>query len=68
MSTISITLSEDQLLKVIEAYKTIQEFLATALSPNELYHADFIKGLHESDEDIQNHRLKEVKSLNDFIS
>lgn len=68
MSTISIKLSEEQLSKVIEAYKTIQEFLASALSPNELYQKEFISGLYESDRDIQMGNIKQVDSFDGFIS
>jgi len=68
MSTIAIKLTEEQLTKIIEAYRTIQEFLSEALSPNELYHAEFLDGLRESDEDIRQGNLKEVKSFDDFIS
>jgi hypothetical protein len=68
MSTIAIKLTEEQLTKIIEAYRTIQEFLSKALSPNELYHAEFLDGLRESDEDIRQGNLKEVKSFDDFIS
>ncbi|MBS4028391.1 MAG: hypothetical protein KGZ58_07115 [Ignavibacteriales bacterium] len=68
MSTLTITLSEQQLSKVVEAYRTIQEFLSSAISPNELYQEEFLRGLQESDEDIRSKNLKEVHSFDDFIS
>ncbi len=68
MSTVTITLSEQQLSKVVEAYRTIQEFLSSALSPNELYHEEFLRGLRESDEDIRTNNMKEVHSFDDFVS
>lgn len=68
MATISIALTEEQLAKVIDAYKTIQEFLASVLSPNELYREEFLQGLRESDEDIRTGNVNAVKSFDDFIS
>lgn len=68
MSTVSINLTEEQLSKVIEAYRTIQEFLATMLSPNELYHAEFIEGLKESEGEIGSGKIKAVNSFDDFVS
>ena len=68
MNTVTISLSEQQLFKVVDAYKTIQEFLSSALSPNELYQEEFLQGLKESDEDIRTNRMKEVRTFDDFIS
>ncbi len=68
MSGITINITERQLHKVIEAYQTIREFLSTALSPNELYRKEFLKGLSESDTDIKTGKIQEVKSFDDFIS
>ncbi|MDI6803586.1 MAG: hypothetical protein QME58_07040 [Bacteroidota bacterium] len=68
MSTVSINLTEEQLSKVIEAYRTIQEFLATMLSPNELYHSEFIGGLKESEREVNSGKTKAVNSFDDFIS
>ena len=33
----TVKVSDEQLAKLIDAYKAVQEFLASALSPNELY-------------------------------
>lgn len=68
MTTGTASLSEEQLAKLIEAYKTIQEFLASALSPNELYHEEFLAGLRESDEDIKTRRMTVVHSFDDFAA
>jgi len=57
-----------QLAKVVDANKEIQEFLSTALSPNELYREKFLNGLKESDEDIRTNNVKEVRTFDDFIS
>jgi hypothetical protein len=64
----AVTVSEEQLAKLIDAYKTIQEFLASALSPNELYHQEFLAGLRESDDDIRNKKMNEVRSFDDFVA
>ncbi|MBI4811285.1 MAG: hypothetical protein HY800_07600 [Ignavibacteriales bacterium] len=68
MSTIAVTLTEEQLNKVIEAYHTIQVFLSKALSPNELYNSEFLNGLRASKENIRRGDVKEVDSFSDFIS
>jgi len=41
MSTENVVVSDEQLAKLIEAYKTIQEFLGSVLSPNEIYTEEF---------------------------
>ena len=64
----TIKVSEEQLAKLIDAYKTIQEFLASTLSPNELYCEEFLTGLRESDDDIRNKKMNEVRSFDDFVA
>lgn len=68
MSTGTFNISEEQLAKLIDAYKTIQEFLTSTLSPNELYCEEFLTGLQESDDDIRNKNMNEVHSFNDFVA
>ncbi len=68
MATGTINISEEQLAKLLDAYKTIQEFLASTLSPNELYREEFLTGLRESDNDIRNKRMNEVRSFDDFVA
>ena len=66
MTTGSVHLSEEQFAKLLDAYKTIQEILASSLSPNELYHEEFLAGLRESDDEVLNKSMNEVRSFNDF--
>lgn len=68
MSTENVVVSEEQLAKLIDAYKTIQEFLSSVLSPNEIYTEEFLGGLRESDNDLANNRVNEVRTFDDFIS
>ncbi|TAK66773.1 MAG: hypothetical protein EPO24_01165 [Bacteroidetes bacterium] len=68
MSAITISLSEEQLTEIIKAYRIIQEFLGTVVSPNELYQSDFLVGLQESDEDIRTKAMNEVRSFEDFTA
>ncbi len=68
MATGTINISEEQLAKLIDAYKTIQEFLTTTLSINELYYEEFLAGLRESDDDIRNKKMNEVRSFDDFVA
>ena len=66
-SAITISLSEEQLTEIIKAYRTIQEFLGTIVSPNELYQPAFFEGLKESDNDIHTKAMNEVRSFEDFV-
>ncbi len=68
MSTFTVNISEEQLSKLVEAYKTIQEFLASTFSPNELYTQQFLEGLRESDNHIRDKKMNEVRSFDDFIA
>ncbi len=68
MATVSINLSDEQLAKLIEAYKTIQEFLASVLSPNEIYTEQFLAGLRESDDDVHSNLMNEVHTFDDFTA
>ncbi len=66
METANVTVSDEQLAKLIDAYKTIQEFLGSVLSPNEIYTEEFLAGLKESDADLKNNRMNEVRTFDDF--
>jgi hypothetical protein len=66
MPTGNIIISEEQLTKLIDAYKTIQEFLASTLPPNELYREEFLQGLRESEDDLREKKMNEVRSFDDF--
>ena len=68
MATVTVDLSEEQLARLIEAYRTIEEFLVSALSPEEIYTPEFLAGLRESDDDISDKRWTEVRGLDDFTS
>jgi len=68
MSTENVVVSDEQLAKLIDAYKTIQEFLGSVLSPNEIYTEKFLAGLRESDDDLANNRVSEVRTFDDFTS
>ena len=68
MTTVTVNLSEEQLAKLVDAYRTIQDFLASVLSPNEIYTDQFLTGLRESDDDIRTNRMNEVRSFDDFTA
>ncbi|HXI23766.1 MAG TPA: hypothetical protein VNG71_07815 [Pyrinomonadaceae bacterium] len=68
MPTENVVVSDEQLAKLIDAYKTIQEFLGSVLSPNEIYTEEFLVGLRESEDDLANKRVKEVRSFDDFTA
>jgi hypothetical protein len=68
MTTVTVNLSEEQLAKLVDAYRTIQDFLASVLSPNEIYTDQFLTGLRESDDDIRANRMNEVRSFDDFTA
>jgi len=66
MSTENVVVSDEQLARLIDAYKTIQEFLGSVLSPNEIYTEEFLAGLRESEDDLASSRVKEVRTFDDF--
>ena len=66
MSTENVVVSDEQLAKLIDAYKTIQEFLGSVLSPNEIYTEEFLAGLRDSDDDVANSRVNEARTFDDF--
>ena len=66
MPTENVVVSDEQLAKLIDAYKTIQEFLGSVLSPNEIYTEEFLAGLRESEDDLASKRMNEVRSFDDF--
>ena len=68
MSTQNVVVSDEQLAKLIDAYKTIQEFLGSVLSPNEIYTEEFLAGLRESEGDFASKRMNEVRSFDDFTA
>jgi len=68
MATVTVNLSDEQLAKLVDAYRTIQDFLASVLSPNEIYTDQFMAGLRESDDDIRGNRMNEVRSFDDFTA
>jgi len=47
---------------------TIQDSLASVLSPNEIYTDQFLTGLRESDDDIRANRMYEVRCFDDFTA
>jgi hypothetical protein len=64
----NVVVSDEQLAKLIDAYKTIQEFLGSVLSPNEIYTDEFLAGLRESADELTTKRMSEVRSFDDFTA
>jgi len=67
MKSITLQISEEELRKVTEAYKTLQNFLEKIISPNELYTDEFLEGLQEAQTEVDDKTTVEVKSFADFI-
>ncbi len=68
MKNINIQLSPDELTEVLQAYRIIRDFLEKFISPNELYHEEFLKGLQESQSEVETGQFKEVSDFDSFIS
>ena len=68
MTSVSVNLSDEQLAKLVDAYRTIQDVLTSIVPPNEMYTEEFLTGLSESDDDIRQKRMTEVRSLDDFTA
>lgn len=67
MKNITLQISEKELLEVVSAYKTLQNFLEKIVSPNEIYKSEFLEGLRQSQMEVHNKEFSEVKSFADFV-
>jgi len=67
MKNITLQISEKELLEVVSAYKTLQNFLEKIVSPNEIYESEFLEGLQQSQAEVHNKKFSEVKSFADFV-
>ena len=68
MQNFTLEISEDELREVTQAYQILQRFLAKMISPNELYHAEFLKGLEEAQAEVADNELIEVNDFAGFVS
>ena len=67
MGNITLTISEDELKEVANAYRVLQDFLAHIVSPNELYTEVFLEGLEEAQAQVRDKSFSEVTDLAGFI-
>lgn len=67
MQNITLQITEDELREVTHAYQVLQSFLARILSPNELYNAEFLDGLKQAQNEINEKDLIEVTDLAGFV-
>ncbi|HEX9962233.1 MAG TPA: hypothetical protein VGB00_14970 [Pyrinomonadaceae bacterium] len=67
MKNITLQISEEELREVTRAYKTLQNFLERIISPNELYTDEFLDGLQEAQDEVNDKNFVEVKNFADFI-
>ncbi|HEY0050577.1 MAG TPA: hypothetical protein VGB68_14895 [Pyrinomonadaceae bacterium] len=67
MKNITLQISEEELREVTQAYKTLQNFLERIISPNELYTDEFLDGLREAQDEVNDKNFVEVKNFADFI-
>ena len=67
MKNIILQISEEELREVTRAYKTLQNFLERIISPNELYTDEFLDGLQEAQDEVNDKNFGEVKNFADFI-
>jgi hypothetical protein len=67
MKNITLQISEEELREVTQAYKTLQNFLEKIISPNELYADEFLEGLQEAQDEVNDKNFVEVKNFADFI-
>jgi ABC-type branched-subunit amino acid transport system substrate-binding protein len=67
MKNITLQISEEELREVTQAYKTLQNFLEKIISPNELYTDEFLDGLQQAQDEVNDKNFVEVKDFADFI-
>lgn len=68
MKNINIKISEEELQNICQSYQVLQNFLEKILSPNELYHTEFIHGIQEALHEIHTDQITEVNTFEDFIA
>ena len=61
------TSSDIPVENMLELYLNLESVL-DALAPEKIYSQEFIAGMEESIEDIENNKLKKVESIEDFLS
>ena len=66
MKSITLEISEDELLEVTQAYRVLQNFLGKIISPNELYTDGFMEGLQQAQAELTNKDFVEVTNFADF--
>jgi len=63
-----VQLSPHELAEVVHAYRIIRNFLEKFISPNDLYNEEFLKGLQESQDEVEAGQFEEVGDFDAFIS
>ncbi len=66
MSSITLQVTDDELVEVANAYGVLQRFLDKVVSPNELYRSEFLRGLEEARADVGSGAYSEVKTFDEF--
>ncbi len=66
MSNITVQISDDELVEVVNAYGVLQRFLDKVISPNELYRSEFLKGLEDARVDLDRGAYSEVTTFDEF--
>lgn len=66
-NTIEIRMPKQKIYEMLEAYKTMGEFLSLALDKKDIYKQDFIAKLDRSLSEVDSGQLKKIKNFEDFL-
>ena len=61
-------MSEEEFQNIYQAYQILQDFLEKFLSPNELYHKEFVHGIQEALHEVNTGQVTQINSFEDFIN
>lgn len=65
---IEITLSKDKLREILPTYKVLGDFLESVLPKEQIYKADFLRGLENALQEVKTCRTRKVTSFDEFVA
>jgi hypothetical protein len=68
MENITVELTTQEFMELLQAHKKLIEFLEKVIPTNELYLQEFLNGLQIAEDEVRTNQFDEVKTFNDFVS
>lgn len=64
---IKITLTEDKIKEIIQAYNLLGNLLETILPRDKIYQKNFQAGLEEALKEVENSQTQKVRTFDEFV-